>query len=372
MTMARPGALLGSILAWFVLAGPCAAHNLSVAHVDVQVPTTGGEMRIELDLAIRDLALTLPLDANHDEVVTWGELLAQRRSLESLVSSGFRMDAAGGPCPLEAISLGTRQYDDGAYATLVLAAHCRANTQLRIDYRLLFETDPQHRALVTVRRSDGVFTAIARAGATAIAVPASTGNPFASFVREGIGHILSGYDHLAFLLCLLLPAPLLWSRAGWLPARSWRPVAGHVLRLVTAFTLAHSITLSLAVLGWVRPASLWIEAGIAASVLLAALNNLKPLVIRRLWLVTFAFGLLHGFGFAGALLQVGLPERSRLSALLGFNVGVELGQLAVVAAVLPVLFVLGKRTWYPRFVLAAVSLLVAVLAAYWLVVRLQA
>ena len=361
---------LAAVLAGLALAGTCSAHNLSVAHVDVQVPATGGELRVELDLAIRDLALTLPLDGNHDERVTWGELLASRKDLEALVQSGLRLNDRTGPCRLEATGLGTRQYDDGAYATLVMTAHCRSGAGLRINYQLLFDTDPQHRALVTVRRSSGVFTGIARAGAPSIDVPAATGNPFASFVREGIGHILSGYDHLAFLLCLLLPAPLLWAQGRWRPAPGWRPMTGHVIRLVTAFTLAHSITLSLAVLGWVRPASLWIEAGIAASVLLAAVNNLKPLVIRRLWLVTFGFGLLHGFGFAGALLEVGLPEQSRLAALLGFNVGVELGQLAVVALVLPVLFWLGRRPWYPRLVMGLASALIALLAAWWLYLRL--
>ena len=363
--------MLACLLAGLTLAGNCGAHNLSVAHVDVQVPTTGGEMRVELDLAIRDLALTLPLDGNRDEVVTWGELLASQKDLEALVHSGLRLSDRAGACRLQATGFGTRRYDDGAYATVVMTAHCQSGADLRIDYQLLFDTDPQHRALVTVRRSSGVFTGIARAGASSIAVPASTGNPFASFVREGIGHILSGYDHLAFLICLLLPAPLLWSQRRWQPAPGWRPMTLHVVRLVTAFTLAHSITLSLAVLGWVRPASLLIEAGIAASVLLAAVNNLKPMVVRRLWLVTFGFGLLHGFGFAGALLQVGLPERSRLSALLGFNVGVELGQLAVVAVLLPLLFVLGRKPWYPRWVMGVVSALVAVLAAYWLFVRLR-
>ena len=363
--------LFALLLAGFALAGHCNAHNLSVAHVDVQVPTTGGAMRVEIDLAIRDLALTLPVDGNHDEKITWGELLASQRDLEALVLSGFRMSDRVGPCRLEPSGFGTRRYDDGAYATLVMTAHCQSGSALRIDYQLLFDTDPQHRALVTVRRSSGVFTGIARADASSINVPASTGNPFASFVREGIGHILSGYDHLAFLICLLLPAPLLWAQGRWRPASGWRPVAANVVRLVTAFTLAHSITLTLAVLGWVRPASLWIEVGIAASVLLAAVNNLKPMVVRRLWLVTFGFGLLHGFGFAGALLQVGLPERSRLSALLGFNVGVELGQLAVVAVLLPLLFVLGRKPWYPRLVMGLASALVAVLAAYWVFVRLR-
>lgn len=362
---------LASLIAGLALAFTSSAHELSVGHVDVQVPAAGGEMRVELDLAIRDLALTIPLDANGDESVTWGELLAARQELEALVSGGLRLSDAAGPCQLLATSMGTRRYDDGAYATLVMSARCNSGAALRIDYQLLFATDPQHRALVTVRRSEGVFTAIARQGATTIAVPASTGSPFASFVREGIGHILSGYDHLAFLLCLLLPAPLLWTRSGWRPATGWRPVTAQIARLVTAFTLAHSITLSLSVLGWVRPASLWIEAGIAASVFLAALNNLKPVVVRRLWLVTFAFGLLHGFGFAGALLEVGLPEQSRLGALLGFNIGVELGQLAVVALLLPALFVLGRKPWYPRLVMGLLSVLIAVLAAYWLFVRLR-
>lgn len=361
-------------LAWLIaglaLATTCNAHELSVGHLDVQVPAAGGEIGVELDLAIRDLALTIPLDDNSDESVTWAELLAARPDLERLVLSGLRLSDAAGPCRLQATSLGTRRYDDGAYATLVLSARCNTGAALRIDYQLLFATDPQHRALVTVRRRAGVFTAIARQGATTIAVPASTRSPFASFLREGIGHILSGYDHLAFLLCLLLPAPLLWTKSGWRPAPGWRPVAVHVVRLVTAFTVAHSITLSLAVLGWVRPASMWIEAGIAASVLLAAVNNLKPMVVRRLWLLTFAFGLLHGFGFAGALLEVGLPEDSRFVALLGFNLGVELGQLAVVGLLLPVLFFAGRKPWYPRFVMGLVSALVAVLAAYWLLLRL--
>lgn len=362
---------LAALFLGLALAATCKAHELSVGHVDVQVPGAGGEIRVELDLAIRDLALTIPLDANGDESVTWGELLAAQEDLETLVSAGLRLADAAGPCRLEPTGLGTRRYDDGAYATLVLSAQCGSSVALRIDYQLLFATDPQHRALVTVRRGEGVFTAIARQGAATIAVPASTGNPFASFVREGIGHILSGYDHLAFLICLLLPAPLLWTPSGWRPASGWRPVTGQMVRLVTAFTLAHSVTLSLAVLGWVRPASLWIEAGIAASVLLAAVNNLKPLVVRRLWLVTFGFGLLHGFGFAGALLELGLPERSRLIALLGFNVGVELGQLAVVALVLPLLFWLGRKPWYPRLVMGLASALVALLAAYWLFERLR-
>jgi hypothetical protein len=120
----------------------------------------------------------------------------------------------------------------------------------------------------------------------------------------------------------------------------------------------------------VTPASKWVEAAIAASVVLAALNNVRPLVTRRLWLVGFVFGLIHGFGFAGALGELGLPNRARLSALFGFNVGVELGQIAVVAAALPVLVAVRDKRWYAKAVMPLLSLAIAGLAAFWLWERL--
>jgi hypothetical protein len=142
--------------------------------------------------------------------------------------------------------------------------------------------------------------------------------------------------------------------------------------LVTAFTVAHSITLTLAALGEVRPSTRLVEAAIALSVLLAALNNLWPVVVRRLWLAAFGFGLVHGLGFAGALLETGLPRQSRLAALLGFNAGVEAGQLAVVGIALPLLFALRRSPGYATWVVRGGSLLVALLAVDWLVRRLAA
>lgn len=348
------------------------AHTLSVAHLDITVPADGSDLQVELDLALRDVALTLPLDANRDERVTWGELLAVRDPLQSMLRSGLTLSSNGGPCVLSTLGLATRRYDDGGYATLRLSAHCPSHRGLHVDYRLLFDNDPQHRALVTVRRGATVSTGIARVGATQLDFSSSGGNPFLDFVREGIHHILRGYDHLAFLVSLLLPAALIRVQAHWKPSESRRSSLMHVLGIVTAFTLAHSITLSLAALGWVTPASRWVEVSIAASVLLAALNNIWPLVERRVWLVAFGFGLIHGFGFAGALLELGLPSGARLLALIGFNVGVELGQLAVVALLLPLLFALRRRRWYPQWLMWPVSAAIAVLATTWLVVRLGA
>ncbi|MEO6382936.1 MAG: HupE/UreJ family protein, partial [Thermomonas sp.] len=322
--------------AWLLLAGvlvalPVIAHTLSVSHVDVLVPADGSAPQIELDLAIRDLALSLPLDANHDERVTWDELQGIREPLYAMVKSDLVVSSGSTPCTLQPTLLATRQYDDGAYATVVLSANCPSTIDLKVHYGLLFDVDPQHRALVTFHSGGKDGTGIASADARDIAIgseQASARNPFLQFLREGIHHILIGYDHLAFLLSLLLPAALLWRNRQWQPSPGVRHSLGHVLGIVTAFTLAHSITLTLAALGWVSPASRWVEAAIAASVLLAALNNIWPMVTRRVWLVGFGFGLVHGFGFAGALSELGLPTGARLASLVGFNLGVEIGQMA--------------------------------------------
>ena len=171
---------------------------------------------------------------------------------------------------------------------------------------------------------------------------------------------------------MLLPAVMVWRQVApraWVPAERWRDVLVEVLKIVTAFTLAHSLTLTLAALGWLSLPSRWVESVIAASVVLAALNNLWPQMLGRRWAVALAFGLIHGFGFASVLSELGLPQQALALALVGFNVGVELGQLAIVAAFLP-LALAGRRTgFYKHFVLQFGSVVIALLAGLWLVER---
>jgi len=143
-----------------------------------------------------------------------------------------------------------------------------------------------------------------------------------------------------------------------------------VAYVVTAFTVAHSVTLSLAALGLVRPSAQLVEIVIAVSVLLAALNNIRPIVTGRVWAVALVFGLIHGFGFAGALQELGLPRGQELLALLGFNLGVEIGQLGVVLLVVPLLAVMRRHRWYARVVMPALSALIALAALYWIAERL--
>jgi hypothetical protein len=169
-----------------------------------------------------------------------------------------------------------------------------------------------------------------------------------------------------------LPAVLIRSaRPGhaWQPAGSFRAAFLDVVKVVTAFTLAHSITLSLAALGVVSLPSRWVESAIALSVVLAALNNIRPLVYQKRWVIAFCFGLIHGFGFASVLADLGLPQESLLIALVAFNLGVEVGQLAIVSAFLPIAFALRATALYQRVIVVFGSAAIALVALAWLVER---
>ena len=180
------------------------------------------------------------------------------------------------------------------------------------------------------------------------------------YLVTGIEHIFLGYDHIAFLIAIVL-----WARR-LLP----------VIKIVTAFTLAHSITLSLAALQIVVIPSTIVEPAIAASIVFVAVENFFSRDIDGRWKVTFAFGLIHGFGFASALQEFGLPAHAVVPALAAFNIGVEIGQVAIVSIVVPVLVVLDRlfaadRTKPVRAaaLVYALSALITVLGSYWFLTR---
>jgi hypothetical protein len=196
---------------------------------------------------------------------------------------------------------------------------------------------------------------------------------FAGFLASGIAHIAGGYDHVLFLLCLLLPAVLQRQNADntdrWVARENLTSALVAVVWIATAFTIAHSITLGLATFGVIRiPASV-IEPLIALTILVTALNNVWPVVTRRLAAVAFAFGLIHGFGFAEVLAPLSLPRGELGTALLGFNLGVEIGQLAIVAAAFLVLSALRRWSGYARWILGLGSMLIAIVAVLWFIER---
>ncbi|MDO8299637.1 HupE/UreJ family protein, partial [Lacisediminimonas sp.] len=244
--------------------------------------------------------------------------------------------------------------------------------EISIRYALFFDIDPQHKGLLRLQRSStfstGVFTPEARQQVFSLSAPSRL-RQFADYAAQGVWHIWIGFDHILFLMALLLPAVAIRNKRQWEPVARFVPALADVAKIVTAFTIAHSITLTLATLGWVSLPSRLVESTIALSVIVAALNNIFPIFPERRWLMAFAFGLIHGFGFASVLGDLGLPAGSLILALLGFNLGVEAGQLAIVAGFLPLAWWLRGTRFYRRGVLIGGSALIAVLAAIWLVER---
>ncbi|MGI9294112.1 MAG: HupE/UreJ family protein [Pseudomonadales bacterium] len=189
------------------------------------------------------------------------------------------------------------------------------------------------------------------------------------FVREGIVHIWIGYDHILFLVTLLLTSVVVGTKGDFEPVDRLRPALINLITVVTLFTVAHSITLALAMKGWVTVPSRMVESMIALSIVVVALNNIYPFLRTHVWLLIFGFGLFHGLGFASVLMELAVNRQSRIMGLIGFNVGVEIGQLAIVAGLFPILYLLRQQPWYNLLVLKAGSGLIALVGAWWLVTR---
>ena len=360
--------LLGATL------GPAHAHKPSDSYLTLTVD--GDRIDGQWDIALRDLDFALGLDANQDDAITWGEVRARHGDIAAYALTRLRLGGANAPCPAQVTAHLIDEHSDGAYAVLRFTATCAAAPKaLSVGYRLFFDLDPQHRGLIRLEHAGktgaGIFTAGTPEQSFTLA-ELSKWEQFVDYRREGVWHIWAGFDHVLFLLSLLLPAVLMRPQASslrWQPAEGFRVSFIEVVKIVTAFTLAHSITLSLAALGVVSLPSRWVESAIALSVVLAALNNVWPVVYGKRWVIAFAFGLIHGFGFASVLSDLGLPRESLLVALVAFNLGVELGQLVIVGIFLPIAYQLRATALYQRALVVCGSGAIALVASVWLTQR---
>lgn len=356
--------LIAGLLA---LSLPALAHRLSDA--ELQLRREDERLVLELTAGLQDLAAVLPLDRDGDGRLRWSELQAAAPALEDYLRAGLLLQVDGAPCPLSLDDLRLSPHHGETGAWLLLRSPCGwPQSAASLDYRLLFEYDPSHRGvLVLADEEAGMASFVASPGKSRWDWHGSRPgwiDTLSSYLRAGMHHIWGGFDHLLFLAILLLPAAL--DRHG--RARALGGALGRMGLIVTSFTVAHSLTLIAGVLGWLQPPASWIESAIAASVLLAALNNLFSWREHSNALV-FAFGLLHGFGFAGALAEQGLPSQAMIPALVGFNLGVELGQLAVLLVAMPLLLLAARSRYYRPAVLHGGSAAACLLASLWLIER---
>ncbi|MBC7994525.1 MAG: HupE/UreJ family protein [Rhizobacter sp.] len=366
---------LVALSAGLLFALPAQAHKPSDSYLSIDVGDQG--VSGQWDIALRDLDYAIGLDADGDGKITWGETRVKHAEIAAYAVARLALQSNGVACEITVPQQRVDRHTDGAYSVLQLQVSCPPTptplNQLTLGYRLFADIDPQHRGLLKLsaggRTSTAVFSPDKPQQTFAVTEPASWFAQFIDYGREGVWHIWIGFDHILFLVALLLPSVLVWHKPRWQAASGFAPSFWEVAKIVTAFTVAHSITLSMATLGWVSLPSRLVESAIAASVVLAALNNVWPVFQGRRWLVAFGFGLIHGFGFASVLSDLGLPPDALLLALVGFNLGVECGQLAIVAVFLPLAYSLRQHWVYQRLIFIGGSLLIAALAAVWLLER---
>lgn len=360
-----------ALLILWCLSAAAHAHKPSDSYLTLDV--RGAEIVGQWDIAVRDLDYAIGLDSNEDGLITWGELRARRDDIDAYALARLRLGSDRGVCAIERGRQWVDEHSDGAYHVLMFVARCAAAPrELTVSYRLFADVDAQHRGLL--RLVSGAKTRSDVLGAEHDERPyaldgGGEGEQFSSYFRDGVRHIWTGYDHVLFLIALLLPSVLQRRDGRWQGTDDARAAVMDTVKIVTAFTLAHSITLSLAVLDIVRPPSRLVEAVIAASVVLAAVNNLFPIFHRRRWQIAFLFGLMHGFGFAAVLTDLGLAAGALAASLVAFNLGVEAGQLAIVSVFLPVALWLRHSSFYRRGVVVAGSWSVVAVAGLWFVQR---
>jgi len=256
--------------------------------------------------------------------------------------------------------------------------------QIEVDYNILFDKDPKHQGMLVIGHhwksgivnNEGVPSLIFgknKTNQSMALADASLWRGFVNMVRLGMWHIYIGLDHILFLLALLLPSVVRRKERPdggfqWNPVEGFGPAFWYILKIVTWFTIAHSVTLALAAFQVINLSSRIVESIIALSIALAAVHNLRPIFGKREWLIALGFGLFHGLGFASVLGEKGLNGEFMTLSLLGFNVGVELGQILIVAAFFPFLFFLRKKNIYPQILKYGSYLLIAI-SLYWFIER---
>lgn len=259
---------------------------------------------------------------------------------------------------------------------------------LDVRYNILMDIDPKHRGLLIVEYNwkagihdnEAMFANIFEPGKTEQQLSledASVWKGFVALVKLGVWHIWIGLDHILFIIALILPAVVRRNKdkpygvlgiGQWEPVKEFKPAFLYLIKIVTFFTIAHSITLALASLQIINPPSYLVEAIIAFSIGLAAFHNIYPIFNHKEWMVAFVFGLFHGFGFASVLGEKGLGGDFLVYSLLGFNLGVEIGQLLIICLAFPVLFLLRKTAFYRYFIVIGSALLIFI-ALHWTIER---
>lgn len=360
MIVLRAMVIFLSMLAAVLTGSATAAHETTRSYLTLE--RDGARVDAQLRVAFRDIEVVTWMDEDLDGRITWGEARRRLDAVEAYVRSGLSFEA-GGACDLARNGADASSSGGIDYLDLGFDVRCPSSTApLILRTRLFSETDPDHRMFLQASVGGATTSALLSAAEPSIEMTGESGGAteaFLSYFRSGIEHLLGGADHLVFLLILMLPAVCSSNGA--------RQAALGVLAAVTGFTLAHALTLSAAATEILRPPTMLIEALIALSIVITAVDNVRPFIPAPRAGVAAFFGIIHGFGFASALGVLALTGRELAVALVGFNLGIEVAQVGVVLVTMPVLFLLG----HGRLVLLLGSSAAGLVGLWWLWVRLS-
>lgn len=346
------------------LAAPAAAHQSSIKYVDVAVE--GSAATVAFTVAPYDLVVPMQLPA--EALPTAAQAAAAPIAPYVAAWLAVALDD-GRACPAAAARA---QPDlDGRFVVVTWRVACPdAIGALALDFHGFFAVDARHEAIVSVHAvGEEAEPAIVRSADPVLAIRAGETPSLLAWVRLGMHHIYSGKDHISFVLALLLVV-MLARGDGW-ETRAPLATAKRTATIVTAFTIAHSLSLIAASLGWVSLPGRFVESAIALSIVYTAIENMIAPATRWRFALAFGFGLVHGLGFASAL-EALLPPTHVIAPLLGFNVGVELGQLTIVLVALPLLYLAARglgAARYRRALMPILSSVILVFGLNWLIAR---
>ncbi len=377
---AKRGAVvaLASLFLLLALPNAASAHSGVESYVYLDVYDTTIEGRVEFPIV--DLNEVLALDIPLDEEGALAAAEANRDLLHEYAASHLQVGDDSGDWPIvfegfSVIEIGAA----GSYLVLdfeVDRVFSPVPRRFTATYDGIFHAKTERSALLLIGTDwgsgtfDNADSELLRytPGRTTQAVDlgdTSFWKGVSGVIDLGVEHIRIGTDHILFILALVLPSVLVFKRPdGWLAAPNFGSSLWRVLKIVSMFTVAHTITLTLGGLGIIVLPPALVVTTIALSIVLAALHNIRPIFVNKEWIIAFGFGLFHGFGFAGLLSELGLTQSRRFVSLLGFNLGIELGQAVVILLVFPSLYLL-RRTRFFLGAMYAGSLALAAIATGW-------
>ncbi len=351
-------------MASLTMASLAHAHTGGTSYVDVLAAQNSVAPRLQVDVALPDVAAALRLDRDADGRLRWREITAAQAEIATFLQVRLKLSSAGRPCRPAAIGQPLLvDRDTGRHLRVVLAFSCAAQgRQLSLDASPWFAEVADQGVYVTSDGGSDQVSLLTKERPAAV-LDAHHKQGFGRFWMLGAWHLLSGYDHLAFLALLLLGAVRKSN-----PAIGIRSLFWETTKIATAFTAAHSITLALAATGSLQVPAAPVEIAIAGSIFITAVAIIAGADRWTGWPLAFGFGLVHGLGFANVLAEL-LSGRKLLAPLLGFNLGIEVAQLLVIAVVAPLLWQAMARPRLLRGTSAVSALMLAGLAVYWMAQR---